>query len=75
MTCTLTDTLSVTANLGEVVEVTSYADRVVVEVAEGRDCINAHLTIAQAEQHVAHMLAQIEAAKRLGARAWVRLVR
>ena len=75
---TITETLSIVADLGEIVAVTAYLDTgvrglrvptpmVVVEVEEGCDRIPVHLTVAQARQHIEHVLVQIAAAKRLAA--------
>ena len=75
MTCALTRTLRVTAGLGEEVEVTAYAGHVVVEVAEGGEALNAHLTIEQARQHVQHMQMQIAAAERMCAGSIIRRLR
>jgi hypothetical protein len=62
----LSPSIGLRSNLGEDLEVWAYGNRVVVEIADGHDCINAHLTIAQAEQHIKHVEAQIAAAVRLG---------
>ena len=59
-----TNTLSVSTELGEELGCWAYAGSVVIELAaEGGAGIDAHMTIAQAEAHVAHMQQQIAAAK------------
>ena len=58
-----TNTLTVSAELGEELGCWAYAGTVVVQLSHGTDGIDTHLSIAQAEALVAHMQQQIAAAK------------
>jgi len=61
----VTDDISIKCRLGETLSVCASAGRIVVEITERGDCTNAHLTVAQAEEHIAHVQQMIAEAKRL----------
>ena len=61
----ITDPITTIGRCGEQVPVWAYAGHVVVEIIEGGDCIDAHLTIAGARQHIENVKRQIAAALRM----------
>lgn len=72
----ITDPLMVLGRLNEELSVwAANDDRVVIEIVDAGDCINAHLTIAQAEKHIEHVRLQIAAARRLMGRQYLQVVK
>jgi hypothetical protein len=59
----VTDDITINCRLGEEISVCASPGRVVVEIAEQRDCTNAHLTIGQGRQlirNIEHAIAEAE---------------